>query len=237
MQRLARYSRIISDAARISCEEQRSHLRLTIMPSHHEFDPPGAVMDAALATVVHMCRVSYGQGVNPVRVDFAHGGRGCRQERQTFFAAPVHYARPENSLLFSKAQVREPLATANAVLARTNDKVIADYLTRLGEETTAMRVKAKLIDRLASGAVTEEEIAEGLYMSLRTLQRKLGEEDTTYKRVLEETRRELAERYIEDASLTLNEITYLLGFSEASSFSRSFKRWTGIAPSLFRDAL
>ena len=100
-----------------------------------------------------------------------------------------------------------------------------------------MRVKAKLIDRLPSGTVTEEEIAGNLHMSLRTLQRRLGEQDTTYKRVLEDTRRELAERYIEDASLTLNEITYLLGFANASSFSRSFKRWTGVAPSLFRNSL
>ena len=237
MQRLARYSRVISDAARISFEEQHRHLRLTIMPSTPELDPPGVVMDTVLATVVHMCRVSYGQGFNPVGVEFTHGGQGCQQERKAFFRAPVSYARGENSLLFSKAQVREPLATANAVLARTNDKVIADYLTQLGEKTAVMRVKAKLIDRLPSGAVTEEEIAANLHMSLRTLQRKLGEEQTTYKRVLEETRRELAERYIEDASLTLNEITYLLGFSDASSFSRSFKRWTGVAPSLFRDAL
>ncbi len=236
MQRLARYSKMISDAAQISFKAQHDRSSLTIMPSHPQLDPPGVVMDTVLATVIHMCRVSYGQGFNPVRVDFTHEGRGCRQERESFFAAPVHYSARENSLRFSRAQVSKPLATANAVLARTNDRVIADYLTRLGGETTVMRVKAKLIDRLPSGAVTQEEIAEILHMSLRTLQRKLGEEDTTYKRVLEETRRELAERYIEDASLTLSEITYLLGFSDASSFSRSFKRWTGVAPSLFRDS-
>jgi AraC-like DNA-binding protein len=71
-------------------------------------------------------------------------------------------------------------------------------------------------------------------MSLRTLQRRLSDDNTTYKQVLDDTRRELAERFVRDDSLTLNEITYLLGFSEISSFSRSFKRWTGLAPSVYR---
>ncbi len=237
MQRLSRYSGMISDAAIIRFNEQRSDFRLTIGARHAQLDPPGVVIDAALATVVHMCRVSYGQGFKPIRVELTQAGLGCRQERQAFYNAPVLYGKPENALVCPKAPLRETLATANAILARTNDRIIAEYLGQLGGESTVMRVKTRLIDRLPSGAVTEEGIAETLHMSLRTLQRKLCEEGTTYKRVLEETRRELAERYIQDASLTLNEITYLLGFSEASSFSRSFKRWTGVPPGLYRDSL
>ncbi len=236
MGRLTRYSGMITDAALISLEERARHFRLTIMPRHAQIDPPGVLMDAVLATVVHMCRVSYGQAFKPLRVDFVHDGQGCRGERRSFFAAPVHYSKRENTLLLPKGALRRRLATANTVLARTNDRIIADYLAQLGKGGTVMRVKTKLIDHLPSGAVTEEAIAQSLHMSLRTLQRKLGEEGTTYKRLLEETRRTLAERYIEDASLTLSEITYLLGFSEASSFSRSFKRWTGLTPSLYRDS-
>ncbi len=236
MRRLARYSGIISNAALIGFEEQPDHYRLTIMARPAKLDPHPVLMDAVLATVVYMCRVSYGQAFDPLRVDLTHEGRGCQQARQLFFNAPVHYGQDVNALLLAKAPVCRPLATANAVLARTNDKIITDYLAQVGGQSTVMRVKSQLVDRLPSGAVIEETIAEALHMSLRTLQRKLGEEGTTYKRVLEETRRELAERYIEDANLTLSEITYLLGFSEASSFSRSFKRWTGVAPSLYRGS-
>jgi AraC-like DNA-binding protein len=97
-----------------------------------------------------------------------------------------------------------------------------------------MRVKVALLEHLPSGHVSEEEIAQGLHLSLRTLQRKLRDEGTSYKELLDETRRELATEYIKNPHVSISEITYLLGFSEPSNFSRAFKRWTGSSPSAFR---
>jgi AraC-like DNA-binding protein len=99
-----------------------------------------------------------------------------------------------------------------------------------------MQVKTKLVDHLPSGAITEKDIADLLNMSLRSLQRKLEEKGYTYKQLLEETRRELAEQYIRNSRLSLGEITYMLGFSELSNFSRAFKRWTGKSPQHYRRA-
>ena len=76
-----------------------------------------------------------------------------------------------------------------------------------------MKVRARLVNRLPSGDVTEKNVAE-FHMSARSLQRRLNEENTTYKKVLEETRRQLAERFIREPAVTLNEITNRLGFSE-----------------------
>jgi AraC-like DNA-binding protein len=99
-----------------------------------------------------------------------------------------------------------------------------------------MQVKTKLIQELPSGNISEEIIAEDLYMSQRSLQRRLREEGTTYKELLNETRRDLAAQYIKASSVSINEITYLLGFSEPSNFSRAFKRWTGVSPSEYRQS-
>ena len=71
---------------------------------------------------------------------------------------------------------------------------------------------------------------------LRTLHRLLSAEDTTYSKLLDAVRRELAERYITDPDISLQEISSLLGFSELSAFSRAFRRWTGQPPSAARDA-
>jgi AraC-like DNA-binding protein len=68
-------------------------------------------------------------------------------------------------------------------------------------------------------------------MSTRTLQRRLQEEGSGFVEILNETRRELALQYIQDDSLPLKEVSYLLGYSDVSNFSRAFKRWTGKAPS------
>ncbi|MGH8765739.1 MAG: helix-turn-helix transcriptional regulator, partial [Burkholderiales bacterium] len=79
------------------------------------------------------------------------------------------------------------------------------------------------------------DIAKTLHMSRRTLQRKLAEADLTYQQLVDQTRRDLALRYIEDAGKSLTEITFLLGFSGQSAFTRAFRRWTGESPTVFRD--
>lgn len=75
-----------------------------------------------------------------------------------------------------------------------------------------------------------------MHMSPRSLQRKLAAENTTFRKLVEAVRQELAESYLGDDSFTLKEISYLLGFSEQPSFSRAFKRWTSFTPQGFRDA-
>ena len=71
---------------------------------------------------------------------------------------------------------------------------------------------------------------------MRSLQRRLGDEHTTFKQLLDDTRRELALQYIRDPSVTITEMTYLLGYSEPANFSRAFKRWTGVTPGEFQKA-
>ena len=100
-----------------------------------------------------------------------------------------------------------------------------------------MQVRRQLTAQLSSGMANQESIANELHMSLRTLQRKLESEGTTFKRLLEETRKGLAIQYMAESHHSVNEITYLLGFSEASNFSRAFKRWTGQSPSAYREGL
>ncbi len=80
---------------------------------------------------------------------------------------------------------------------------------------------ATLADTLT---MTEEEATAGL--------KSLG---TSYQQLLADTRRELAEEYIERADLTINEIAYMLGFSDCSNFARSFRRWTGMSPTDYRE--
>jgi AraC-like DNA-binding protein len=91
-----------------------------------------------------------------------------------------------------------------------------------------------IIDKLPSGEVSQDQVAPSLNMSARSLQRRLKSLGTTFRRLLDETRRELAESYIDDVETDLTEIAFLLGFSEHSAFSRAFKRWTGSAPSELR---
>jgi AraC-like DNA-binding protein len=71
-------------------------------------------------------------------------------------------------------------------------------------------------------------------MSPRTLQRKLAEVKTTYLQLVDETRKDLALRYIQDPRRSVTDITFSLGFSQPSAFTRAFRRWTGSSPSDYR---
>jgi AraC-like DNA-binding protein len=94
--------------------------------------------------------------------------------------------------------------------------------------------KALVLERLAAGEPPEADPAKALHMSRRTLQRKLAEVDLNYQQLVDETRRDLALRYIDDPSRSITEITFLLGFSGQSAFTRAFRRWTGKAPTDYR---
>jgi AraC-like DNA-binding protein len=89
---------------------------------------------------------------------------------------------------------------------------------------------------LPSGAFSEADLAEALHISPRTLQRRLADEGTSFKVLLDEARRELALRLIGERRMSIKETSYLLGFSEPGNFSRAFRRWTGAAPSRFRGS-
>jgi AraC-like DNA-binding protein len=105
-----------------------------------------------------------------------------------------------------------------------------EYVARLDRSEITVQVQAKLIQVLPTGKVGEASMARALNLSLRSLQRKLNERGMTFRKVLEDTRRQLAQQYLKDSTLSVSEIAYLLGFAEVSSFSRAFKRWTGHAP-------
>jgi len=79
-------------------------------------------------------------------------------------------------------------------------------------------------------------VARALNVSLRTLQRRLADEDTTWSELLDQARRELALRFIGERRMSVKEATYVLGFSEPANFTRAFRRWTGRSPTEYRQA-
>ena len=234
LNRLARYVRIINDAISVSLKEEGDTLIITVSSNDREFSYYYQD-DSSLAILLNMCRANYGNELNPVSVSFKHDeASSCRGEYFSFFRCPVEFGASSNQLILPLHAVNKHLASANPQLAQINDQVMIKYLADLDKDDIVQRVKAAIIDQLPSGNVTDEKISEAVYKSKRSLQRKLNEQGTTFKTILTEVRQDLALKYIHDRKLTLTEISFMLGFSEMSSFSRAFKRWTGESPKEFR---
>jgi AraC-like DNA-binding protein len=95
-------------------------------------------------------------------------------------------------------------------------------------------VLSALAGRIPRGNTTLAAVARSLGSSPRSLQRRLKEEGTSYQEVLDEVRREAAQRYLGSSALSCSEMGYLLGFSEPAAFTRALKRWRGTTPIEFR---
>jgi len=237
LERLSRYVHVVSNAVKADVEPRGASYVLTFGPPGGKVAAMPASLDAGLAAIMQMCRQICGEGYEPQGVLMSHDRPPCGGRLEAFFRAPIHYDAGENGLVFHAQTIDRRLPTANAELARANEEVVVKYLSHLDRTSIATQVQAHLIERLPSGHVGEEAMAESLNMSLRTLQRKLLEEGTSYARLLEETRRDLAKNYIENSTLSLNEIAYLVGFSEQASFTRAFRRWYATSPSAYRGTL
>ena len=233
LNRLSRYVRIINDAISVSLEEEGDNLVITITSDDREI-PAHYQADSSSAILITMCRANYGEELSPVSVSFKHATSPCSGEYYGFFRCPVEFGAKQNQIILPLDVVNKRLTSASPQLAQINDQVMINYLADLDKEDVIQQVKAAIIDQLPSGNVNEETVSEAIYSSKRSLQRRLNEKGTTFKTILTEVRQDLALKYIHDRKLTLTEISFMLGFSEMSSFSRAFKRWTGESPKEFR---
>lgn len=233
--RLERFIRVVNDKAVVLVEDIDKSLVVTIQLNIAS-DCMSARDDGALATITRMCRLICGEHFRLTAVNFKHAEPRDIKPYFEYFACQLNFNQPENQLLIPLSIADELLVGANPELALLNDQVVTRRLALLDRNDIVARVQSTLMEQLPHGNVSDDSVANALHMSVRTMHRKLAEVNQNFRTLLVEVRRNLAELYILDNSLTLTEISLLLGFSEPSSFSRAFKSWTGSAPSEIRQA-
>jgi len=230
LERLQRYIKVIHEKLQVTIDYRQDRLVVSVY-----VDAPTAWAyhrdTSQLAVLTRMCRFVSGDEWNPKLVTIAHPPPADTSYYFQFFRCPVEFNAEMNSLHIDKEQAEKRLSGSNKQLAKLNDHIVVRYLASRSKDDIVNRVKAAILENLGQGSVTETTIAQALHMSTRNLNRKLSAENTSFKAVLLEIRSGLASQYINDATLTLTEISYQLGFSEISSFSRAYKRWTGQSPS------
>jgi len=198
-------------------------------------NPENVSIDAAIATLFKMCQITYGPNLKPDTVHIAHAKPENSKKFDDFFGVKVKFDAQETQLFFAKSVFEIKLSTANPDLARINDQVVINYLQRFAKNNITMQVRARIIEELNNGVPHQDKIASYLNMSLRNLQRKLKEEDSSFKLILDETRSELSKQYLRGSDRSIIEVGFLLGFSEPSNFARAFRRWTGVSPNEYRE--
>lgn len=235
-ERLVRFFRIASDNCRHHIEETDTALKLRI-----ELLVPNLsyeTQDGWTAALVKFTRQIFKPTFNPTRITLPRPQLAERHQNQfsEYFKCDIEFASHEWALYFDKEAVLAPLPGGNHELALINDQVVMEYLAKLEKSNLLNLVRSHIIKQLPAGACSKELIAAKLNISSRSLQNKLDLLNTSYQDVLDQTRKDLALKYIENQHTSISEITYLLGFSDTSNFSRAFKRWLGCTPSQYRAA-
>jgi AraC-like DNA-binding protein len=230
LSRLDRYIHVLSQDIDVHLDDTDEGLTFTLSDTFEHV----VRMDLSMATVMAMCRLNFGPNLKPVAVRFIHPEPSCGEKYFAFFKGPVYFDAASDSLTLLKKDADKHLPSGNPHLAQINDRIIIRYLSELNDDDIVHRTQSAIIDLLPSGLVSDEKVARKLYLSVRSLQRKLQQGGTSFRKLLDRTREDLARQYICDNGVDLTEIAFLLGFSEHSAFSRAFKRWTGRTPSDMR---
>jgi AraC-like DNA-binding protein len=104
-------------------------------------------------------------------------------------------------------------------------------------DTTVGRVREEISTQLAAGGVSMRTTAKRMAMSVATLRRRLEGESATFAGIVDDIRRDLSMRYLNERGLTVSEVAFLLGFSSGAAFHRAFRRWNGASPAEYRSRL
>lgn len=231
---VARYLRIYNEAATVSFTRGDTYAylqhRLRDVPlqrrQHEEY---------ALTVGLGMIRMMAGSDWRPLEVRFEHEPPGRTDEHARVFGAPVLFRCDGNVLVVERDFCERPVPAADRRLYPILEEHVERQLeTRPTENRFLVSVRTAIGNAVKDGEPRVADVARAMGVSVRTLQRRLGESGVDYRALVDDIRHERSLRYLRDRRHTLSDVAYLLGYSEISAFSRAFRRWTGATPSDYR---
>jgi len=223
----------VQDAAIVSLLVRGPHAMLGFMLKNP--DTPGAdhAVDLCMAWGTAMLRELCGTAWRPTEVQLSHQPRPDLQPFRRVFGGPVRFNAEQNALQFESRWLAHRIAHADPGLTALMLRDIRPASDGVGKSLTA---QVRDIIRPAIGANTPPatEVARILGLHSRTLHRRLAAERTSYRGILDETRHNVARQMLRETQLPIGQVASLLGFDEASAFTRAFRRWAGTSPAEWR---
>jgi AraC-like DNA-binding protein len=237
LRRLARYSKITNEAVVFAYREANSlivSLSYSGVPRHSDRHQ----IEFCMFAVVRICRLLTGRHIVPQHVMIAHHRSGDTHDMARFVGTKIQFGTGADEFALNVDTRELPLIHSDNRLNDMLLKYCELALAHRRDDLSQLRTKVEnaISSLLPHGRVLVGDIAHPLGMSRRTLERKLSEEGLNFTEVIQQLRRDLAVRYLNERNLHVSKIAWLLGFREVSSFTHAFKRWTGKTPSQMRTA-
>ena len=190
--------------------------------------------DMAIGVLMLIFRAMLGEHWRPQAIHFTHAVNSDLQVHRRLFGCPLHFDSDFNGVVCLKADMDRPNARADAAMASYAQSFI-EAMPKQGQRTVVQDVRRSVYLLLPMGRASVEQIASGLGVNVRTLQRRLDESGVSFSQVLNEVRSELAQRYITHTPHSMGRVAEQLGYSNLSSFTRWFTSQFGCSPSQMRE--
>ena len=232
-ERIVRYHQMVSDALVLELTRNADRYRFVLKVPPGSPQPAVEAIDAFAAIYVRTCRNRLGRDYAPLAVHLRRPAPVDPEPWHKVFRCDLVFDAADDCLEFGLHDFERHLDDTPPELAAPPKPT----LTQLQPLTWERKVLGAIEAQLPEGEPSAERVAQALHLSLRSLQRHLADEGCRFDTLLNECRENLALLHLRDPQCSLSEISYLLGFTDASSFSRAFKRWTGLTPGQFRDGV
>ena len=193
-------------------------------------------IDEAISSFVKIVKSLTNKVVKLKEVKIPYETPDDSKEYKRIFSCPVLFNQATTALVFHSRDLAVPIVSGNTKLFPVSGNSPQDpYETIDGMKEYSKKISFLLFAQLKKGSPCIKQIAKELGMSVRCLQMKLNKEGETFSQIVKSVRKDLAKTYLIERDYTIDEITYLLGFSDPSVFHRAFKSWTGLTPGKFRN--
>lgn len=229
LHRLARYLGLVNRGIRLAVRESSSPVRVVVERARGAFETELTVS----LSLLRFKKETDGR-LHPQYVSFTHEPDDV-VEYAAVLGCPVRVRASWNGWAMSKADMSLALKRRDPALSRWLERQASEILARLPADGDVRdEVRSVLSTQLTSGDMRIDAVARRLATTPRTLQRRLARAGTSFDALCDDARKQAARTYLADTTLTIGEVTYLLGYSEPTAFHRAFRRWHGTTPQAFR---
>jgi AraC-like DNA-binding protein len=231
LERAIRFQRLLHDQAQSELVKDGNEITYRHQIGDSSFRAPKDAIEFGFAQAVLLVRRASGKALTPARVYFQHTAPANLDAHRAIFGNNIVFGTATDELAFAYDVCQEALPSRDDALGELITAHARALLERLPTDATwTTRVRRSIADQLPRNLPSVEGVSRELALPKRTLQRRLADEGTSFEEILDDLRRNLAERYLGEQRVSVQEVAFLLGYSDLSAFHRAFQRWHGLSP-------
>jgi AraC-like DNA-binding protein len=239
-ERIATYSDSISNSVNVQVEPDIDGCALSIFPKPN-IDIATEAIDAFML-VIHRIFMQILNVKNiEARIDFCCDSRGISSKYLEQFSTKVYFNQNKNRYYLTNADLDKKLILADKPLAQQNDLLVKHYISQINETKKSPEklwlenVNAEIMKGILQNQLSAKIIASLISTSERSLRRKLSTHGISFNKLVAQNKKDLAIQWLTDSDKSITDISFLLGYTDTSNFTRAFKKWFAIAPSAYKN--